>query len=472
MAKRPVAKFAGRELRATIRGELVVVKLDPSNLTYYANPPAEKGRGRERKWLSRDLGKSAQEFWAMVEASQRGNLVQVPEVERRVIPSIEITTPREQFRTDEEYEEAVKQLGRVVEYVGIPHDVENSIPESTLAQIFRQWLQDPYQAAIKVGDERLAHLDQLTVREAVKLSDMGQYYHSFVPTDREQASSRERDKVRGWWGDFCRIIGRATLDELRKEDVGHYATTIVGQAKKGGYSRTWVSHRFGAIRTVLNTYKTRMDDKTLVEKVLGWMKDYPCPQKINGNGDTYDPQRLSREQWQELLDMVSQGKSRTQVEWKAIILFALNTCSYGIDCRQVQMSHIKGHELRLRRSKTGVAKIGWLWPETLEAIKEFRGMGKISGSPYVFPSRAGGEYSEGGWYDYWSRHIRPKLSFKWDFEQLRDSGRYGAETGEASSNSILMAMGHRLPGVSDNYLFRHPELVEPVSQAIHKYYME
>lgn len=470
--RRPVAEWAGRELKAMMHGQEVCVKLDPCNKTYYCSVPRQGRGGRDRKWLSTDLAKAAVEFWRLIEEGLAQSLVHVPQADLKRVPEL---PPDIALMMDKINRMGAKAPDRAAEKlqqkIALKY-TQTYIPETILAAIFREWLTDPYQCSIRVGDERLAMLDQLTPVQSIPLKEMGDYYYDFVPTNREQASDRERQKVRGWWSEFVKLTGRAMLDEITKADIQRYTSKIILAAKKEGRSPTWIGHRFSAVGTVLRVYRTKLEDKTLVNKVLGWLKDFPCPKQVNGNGDTYDPQRLTREQWQELLDVVSQGKSRTQKEWKAIILFALNTCSYGIDCRQVQMCHIKGHELRLRRSKTGVAKIGWLWDETLAAISEFRSMGKIDGSPYVFPSRAGGEYTEGGWYDYWSRHIRPKLSFKWDFEQLRDSGRYGAETGEASSNSILMAMGHRLPGVSDNYLFRHPELVQPVAEAIHKYYME
>lgn len=71
-----------------------------------------------------------------------------------------------------------------------------------------------------------------------------------------------------------------------------------------------------------------------------------------------------------------------------------------------------------------------------------------------------------------SRFIDPKLKWKFDFERIRDAGRYGAEKGGASPNHIRIAMGHRIAGVDDAYFFRHPELVEDVSSAIYNYYFE
>ena len=60
--KRPVEKWGGRKLQATVNGKDVCVKKDPHTLTYFMNPPKENSRGRERRWLSRDLGRAANDF--------------------------------------------------------------------------------------------------------------------------------------------------------------------------------------------------------------------------------------------------------------------------------------------------------------------------------------------------------------------------------------------------------------------------
>lgn len=346
------------------------------------------------------------------------------------------------------------------------------IPEDILVGIFKEWLQDPYECSLKLGDERIANLDKLSTRDAIKLIDMGDYYYNWTPTDREQASEVERKKIKKWWKQFTRIVGKTYLDELNKSDIEHYTSTIIATANKDKRSKTWISHRFGACRTVINTYARSLEDKAICNKVISWFKDYPAPKSVNGKTDNFSPNRLTKEQWLELLALVSDNcKTVTQKEWRAIILFALNTCSYGITCRKVLVDNIEGNELRMKRGKRGkVPKIGILWDDTLEAIAEFR-QGKIANSKYLFPSRNGTLYSSGGFYDYWSRFIASKLSWDFDFNQLRDSGRYGAETGNASPNQIDMAMGHRLKGTDDNYLFRHPELVQDVADAIYKYYM-
>lgn len=494
--KREVVKWGGRRLRAIVNGKEVCVKKDPDNLTYYMNPPKLNGRGRDRVWLTRDIGKAAPDFWAYVEQSYQKQETEIPTNKITTYKDYSHLTPegtleswknivnadplkvfsefsKEIFRiktakTKKEIEQIKQET--IAKYTP---KIISMVPEEVLIGIFKEWLQDPYECSLKLGDERIANLDKLKKRDAIKLTEMGDYYFNWIPTDRDQADEDERNKVVKWWNDFIRITSNTYLDELSKADIAHYTKTIVVSAKKEGWSKTWISHRFGACRTVLNTFAKSLEDKSLPIRVVEWLKDYPAPASVNDQSDNYNPERLTKEMWLELLKLVSsKTKTRTQKEWLAIVLFAVNTCSHGVTCRNVTMLNLQGNELRMRRGKRGkVPKIAILWDETLEAIAEFR-HGKMTNSQFLFPTRHGGQYSEGGFYDYWTKNIRPYLSWQFDFDQLRDTGRYGAETGNASPNAIRMVMGHRIPdGEDDAYLFRHPELAQPVADAIYNYYM-
>jgi len=58
-------------------------------------------------------------------------------------------------------------------------------------------------------------------------------------------------------------------------------------------------------------------------------------------------------------------------QWKAIILIALN-CAYGPkDISDLTFDNIKGEYISNHRSKTGIFRKAWLWPETIAAINEY-----------------------------------------------------------------------------------------------------
>ncbi|MFC1676299.1 hypothetical protein ACFL3G_04455 [Planctomycetota bacterium] len=485
MGKRYTKKFlswGGRELSAIINGKLCGVKFDNGKAqTHYYRHPHLSGPAKKVN-LGRDKGKAAHKWWAVVEEHQKEQLQILPTNQLKTQKAFLVTPQPHQ--TEEEFDALIKKFIKMAskkkeesldewnvrvfnnpELSTFIDKIETSIPREALAAIFNKWLEDPYECSKILGREEIAHLHKLSPKDPIKLFSMGQYYFDYIPTNREQADEKERKKVLGWWNQFCRITNKTYLDDIAKADIENYTTTIVKMARNKDYSKTWISHRFGAVKTVINIFTKSLEDKTISIRIIGWLKDYPAPlTKSNEHSKKFNPKPLNKKQIKELLSVANE-------KWKAIILFSLNTCSYGVDCRFVMMKDIDidNKTLTMWRKKKSVPKCAILWKETIEAIRNFR-KGKIAKSPYVFPSRYGSMYTEGGFYDYWSRFIAPKLRWKFDFEQIRDAGRYGSEKGDASPNHIRIAMGHRIHGVDDAYLFRHPELVEDVSKAIYNYY--
>lgn len=487
MAKKKYSKkyeiWGGRELKAIINGKLTGVKYDKGTRSYFWREPQPTGRAQKRN-LSRNKGKAAQQWWDIVEQHQREQLQPLPANKIKTHKKIKFVQQPDQSEevfdalveqahrllskgedeTVEEWKERVWDNPRLLQFVD---NIEYFIPENVLAVIFNKWLEDPYECSKKLGREDIANLHKLSAREPISLSKLPSYYFDYIPTDRPQASEKERKKVKKWFEQFIRIANKTYLDDLNKSDIEHYTQTILRLADKDERSSTWIAHRFGAVRTVINIFARSLEDKILTSTIIAWLKDFPAPStRSNGNGEVFNAKPLTKKQWKELLSVVMNDK------WSAIVLFALNTCSYGVDCRDVMMKHIsleQKHLTMFRKKKGAVPKCAVLWDETVRAIKKFR-KGKIAKSAYLFPSSYGSQYTEGGFYDYWSKRIKPKVSWDFDFNQIRDAGRYGAEKGGASPNHIRIAMGHRIKGIDDAYLFRHPELVEDVSEAIHDYY--
>jgi integrase len=472
--------WGGRELIAVINGKVTGVKKDIANNTFFYRHPQSSGRANKIN-LGRNKGKAAGKWWVVVEEHQKEQFQALPTEQLKTRKILRVK--RQSHQTEKEFdaminlfiETAAKQKDETVEewnervfdnpnIASFVKEVETLIPENILASIFNKWLEDPFECSKKLGREEIANLSKLTPKDPINLCPMGQYYFDYIPTNRHQASEKERKKVFKWWEQFCRIINKNYLDDVKKLDIKKYTGTIVDIAIKQKHSNTWISHRFGAVKTVINIFAKSLEDKTVPNRIIAWLKDYPAPSTKSKNGTKFNPKPLTKQQLRELLSVV-EGK------WKAIILFSLNTCSYGVGCRDVMMKHIDldNKTLTMWRKKKSVPKCSVLWDETVDAIRKFR-KGKMAKSPYVFPSRYGSKYSEGGFYDYWSHKITPNVSWDFDFQQIRDAGRYGAEKGGASPNHIKIVMGHRIEGVDDAYLFRHPELVSDVNESIYNYY--
>jgi integrase len=467
--------WGGRELIAVINGKVCGVKHDKGARSFFWREPQPTGRSIKRN-LARDKGKAAKKWWDIIEAHQRAQLTTLPhgsiknikktpiisqvpyeedeEYEARKNYLLNEYLPQGKNETDEEYDK------RILSNPNIPWRIEHQIPEKVLATIFNQWLEDPYECSKKLGREDIAKLSKLSPKDPIRLSTMGQFYFDYIPTERPQASETERRKVKTWFEQFVRIINKTYLDDVSQGDIADYTQRIMRIAKKQGWSNTWISHRWGAVRTVIRTYGKALEDKIEMDRVLRIWQDFRSPSK----GD-FKPTLITKKQLKELL-------SKVNTKWKAVVLWSLNTCSGSVDARHLRVADInlKDKTISYRRKKTKVPKCGVLWNETLEAISKYQKERKGQ-SVYMFLSNNKTQYSEGGFGDYIRTYIRPKLSWHFEFRQIRDSARYAAEKSGISPNHIYIAMGHRIKGGQDDaYLLRHPELVQDVSDAISDYY--
>lgn len=230
-------------------------------------------------------------------------------------------------------------------------------------------------------------------------------------------------------------------------------------AEQKNRSKTWISHRLGAVKTIIRAYGVCNEDKTEIDRNLRIWKDFRSP-----GSDDFDPILITKGQLRKLLSSVN-------TKWKAMIYWGLNTCSYPIDVRLLKIKDInwKDGTIAYRRKKTKVPKCGVLWKDTIQSIEDYMKERK-GDSEYLFLSNFKTHYSEGGFGDYVRRYIRPKVGWNFQFCHIRDSARYAAEKGGVSLTHIHIAMGHRIKGQDDSYLLRHPELVEDVSEAIYDYY--
>lgn len=66
--------------------------------------------------------------------------------------------------------------------------------------------------------------------------------------------------------------------------------------------------------------------------------------------------------------------------------------------------------------------------------------------------------------------IRDKAGLTVKFEQLRDGGQTAAIEGGADPIHADILMGHKIPGVRDNYLARNPNMVADACEAIEQHY--
>jgi integrase len=474
--KKKYESWGGRELVSVINGKVCGVKFDNGKAqSYYYRHPQLSGPAKKIN-LGRNKGKAASKWWSIVEEHQKEQLQPLPTDQLKTQKTYIVS--RQPHQTEVEFDAMLQKFAQVAskkkeesldewnnrvfnnpKLTAYIDKIETSIPKEVLANIFNKWLEDPYECSRLLGREEIANLHKLSSKDPIPLSKMADYYFNYIPTEREQASETERKKVKKWFEQFIRIIGKTYLDDIRQKDISGYTQSILNMAKQQNQSNTWISHRWGAVKTVIRIYGTCTEDKTELDRNLRIWQDFRSP----GSND-FNPALITKKQFEKLL-------SNVNIKWKAMIYWSLNTCSYPIDVRLLKINDINWEDgtIAYRRKKTKVPKCGVLWKNTVKAIKDYMKERKGE-SDYLFLSRHKSLYSEGGFSDYVRKYIRPKVNWNFEFSQIRDSARYAAEKGGVSSTHIHIAMGHRIKGQDDAYLLRHPELVKDVSKAIYNYY--
>ena len=155
----------------------------------------------------------------------------------------------------------------------------------------------------------------------------------------------------------------------------NYTKITKKTADKQQLSPTWVRHRWGAVKTVISTYGIAVEDTTEIDRVLRLWKNFPAP-----GDDSFNPTLLKPKQLRTLL-------SKVNTKRKAIILWALNTCSYNSDVINLttdQLDLDNGHVSYIRTKKK-VPKCGVMWDITIKAIKDRLAVRK-GDSKYIFIS--------------------------------------------------------------------------------------
>ena len=123
------------------------------------------------------------------------------------------------------------------------------------------------------------------------------------------------------------------------------------------------------------------------------------------------------------------------------------------------------------RGKTGVPRVAMLWVRTVKAIREYQQTQKKNCSEYLFLTFMGKQYKAHSIGSIW-RKLRKEagVDHSVKFEHIRDAAQTSAADGDCSIDEIRFLMGHRVSGITDNYLKRKPNLTKKACKVIEGYY--
>lgn len=146
-------------------------------------------------------------------------------------------------------------------------------------------------------------------------------------------------------------------------------------------------------------------------------------------------------------DEIARMLSAADEVMRTLILLALNLGYGQSDCARLRPADISGNLVDARRHKTGGERRGWLWPETLAALRN---------CPPPFVSRSGGPVVTDQ-NDYVRRWMRTTLRRagvepqRRGFYSLRRTYRTAVDD-HADRPAIDLTMGHSTPGMGARYV--------------------
>jgi integrase len=309
----------------------------------------------------------------------------------------------------------------------------------------RDLLADPKLVALKTGVEWVARgADLPRPSPSVALMTLGDTYAS-----KKGLSSNEASRAKLYWREFCRVVEVATVRELGVDRIRTYQAKM--EAKS--LAAKSLGHRFAMVRRILSYAIRKQIDVECCRRVLDF-----C-QLLEAHGKArLDPQPIRPGEFWAVYEKVVEARDPT---FAAMMLAALNLAMYGREAGALTWDEVDlaAGTVVTRRQKTDVPRIGVLWPQTRAAIEALP-----RNRDTIFNTRSR-SYTQFSTVDAWGKYrTLAGLGPSAKFSQIRDAA-YSVALGVSWEQAELLA-GHRLPGSSDNYLLRNPQLVAQACAAI------
>lgn len=327
----------------------------------------------------------------------------------------------------------------------------------------------PELAAQYTGIKELAWLQDLQEPPPpLKLSQIRELYEK-----KKFKDPNESTRSLLYWDEFCEAIKPAeTINKITQQQLqayhDHISTTLADTIKsdktirnryaKIGSILNYAHTHFKAHRTAISSLKTEFNK---VCTATNRQKSVPMP---------IDP------------DDFAFLYRAADVKWRAILLCMLNFAMHPKEAGQIEKHelNLKRREFQTMRTKTGVLRVGRLWPETVVAIEAYQATQAANTayqkSPMLFLTEWNKPYSHGGLTRYFRETLKPKAeklakcTLSCTLDSIRDGAQNAADDGGADTIHTEMLMGHALPGVMGAYKKRTPKKTDESVRCIYEHY--
>lgn len=392
-------------------------------------------------------------------------------------------------------EEQVKYKDKEGDEITLSTYLTYHIPDYFILERFIEMLDsNPRQMAesfINMGREDLAgiiHLPKNFTLPRTKLAEMLKWYFEY-----EERSPDTQKKVVPHFNEFCDIVNVDYMEQITNEHIKAYRQRIIDFKKRGFHTKTFLRHRYDAVKRIFRHAKLHIENKAELNNKIDALE---AILSVDSEGEKKNAKPIEVNQMHWLLRATEQTpKNRVEAlrlaKWKAILLTALNTCSYMKDLCDMTIKNtnstvgvdLQAGTLSMYRVKTSIAKVAVLWKETVEAILHYREL-RDTDSIHLFVSRNNSPCLRSHLRKEWSKYIKPlaskvasdetgdkiNLSFL-EFSMIRDGCFTACAKAHLPIDQRNFVSGHKNLGTDDDYLLRQPELAKPACDAIYSYFI-
>jgi len=204
---------------------------------------------------------------------------------------------------------------------------------------------DPKRASdlFEVPYERLVGLKEL---KNYTLKEIADAYFNKEDFQEELSGNQKQElqKIRRSWERFTKIVGAKTIKEVDKTDLSRFRDNVKTEARKKGWSTTWITGHFERVRRVLNNAITELPHpEDIIEVRRQSLKNMPVPSPVVEN----PPYRIKKSEFHKLMEY-------SNCEERAMWLLSLNCAYYSIDIASVPLAAIDwdAKTIVFRRTKT------------------------------------------------------------------------------------------------------------------------
>lgn len=330
--------------------------------------------------------------------------------------------------------------------------IETFVASQPLWDMFGELVRaNPKLAAERTGIRELAWLGDLEPPPpALTLQQVRELY-----AEKQFCSPNESKRSLAYWDEFCQAVQPAqTIKEIKPEHLERYHRHWSRQ----DLSPKTLRNRYAKIGSILkHAYNLKPAHRPVLQNLRTEFNRI-CRA---GRGQRGQATPIEVEDFKALY-------LAADVRWRAILLCMLNFAMHPKEAGELLKDelNLRTQELRSTRTKTGVWRVGKLWPETAQAIRDYQetqtGNAAYEASSFLFLTSFNKPYGNAGLTQYYRETLKPRAEkvarrkLHCTLDHIRDGAQNAADEGGADSIHTEMLMGHVLPGSMGSYKTRTP----------------